>query len=173
MKKILLFTVLLVFGYTANAQDEDNDSGGALSKGSWVVEANTGSWATGNTAFSLLSVDGETAWSAGADAGYFVAEDLALKVGLGYTDLGDEVDGTFVYKFGAKYYIASQFPVGLDFTGASSDGDNANWVGLQGGYAWFVADNISIEPTLRYNMTLDEDKAESAFQALIGFAIHF
>ncbi len=168
MKKLLLIAAIAVFGFT-NAQD---DSSTALSQGSWVIEANTGSWATGNTSFSLTSIDGNTLYSLGAEAGYFVKENLAIKVGLGYAD-ADSIDGTFTYKVGAKYYIGGEFPVGLDFTGASVGGENANWVGLQGGYAWFVAPNVSIEPTVRYNVTLDDMKAESAFQGLIGFAFHF
>lgn len=171
MKKLLLFVAVAFLGFSA-ANAQDDKSGNALSEGSWVIEANTGSWATGNTAFSLTSIDGNTVWSAGADAGYFIKENLAIKAGLGYTDPGEDVDGTFVYKIGAKYYVNGTIPVGLDFTGASNDGNNANWVGLQAGYAWFIADNVSIEPTLRYNITLDDQKADSAFQALIGFAIH-
>ena len=172
MKKIILMTVaFLGFGF-ANAQDKkESDNGGQTSKGKWLIEANTGSWATGNTSFSLLSVDGNTAWSIGLEGGYFIMDDLALKVGLGYSD--DSVDNAFNYKLGAKFYIASQFPVGIDFTGTSSDGYDASWVGLQAGYAWFVSDTVSIEPALRYNVTLDENKADSAFQALIGFALHF
>lgn len=175
MKKVLFIALALVGLNFANAQEEakESNNGSALSKGSWVIEANTGSWTTGNTSFSLASVDGNTSWSVGAEAGYFIMDDLALKAGLGYSDAGENVDGSFVYKVGAKYYVASQFPVGVDFTGVSNDGNNANWVGVQGGYAWFVADNISIEPTLRYNITLDDQKADSAFQGLIGFALHF
>ena len=172
MKKLLLMAAIAVFGFTAAAQDSDESKGSALSQGSWVIEANTGSWATGNTSFSLISADGSTLWSVGADAGYFISDNFAIKAGLGYSD-ADEIDGTFVYKVGAKYYVGGEFPLGVDFTGISSDGESANWVGAQAGYAWFVADNISIEPTLRYNLTLDEDKAESAFQTLIGFAFHF
>lgn len=170
MKKLLL-TAFAVFAFvTVNAQDEDK--GNALSEGSWLIEINTGSWTTGSTAFSLTSIDGNTAWAAGGEAGYFVIDNLAIKAGLGYGD-SDLADGTFVYKLGAKYYINGEFPVGVDFTGASTDGNNANWVGVQGGYAWFVADNVSIEPTVRYNITLDENKADSAFQGLIGFVFHF
>ncbi|TBV25868.1 hypothetical protein DMZ43_08125 [Meridianimaribacter sp. CL38] len=172
MKKLFLFAAAAVLGLSnVNAQDSDNAST-ALSEGSMVIEINTGSWTTGSTAFSLTSIDGNTAWSAGAEAGYFVMDNLAVKAGLGYADDGFN-DGIFAYKVGAKYYIDGQFPVGVDFTGVSQDGNNANWVGVQGGYAWFVAPNVSIEPTVRYNVTLDEEKAESAFQGLIGFAFHF
>lgn len=181
MKKLLLFAAVAVFGFTMNAQD--GDSSGALSKGSWLIEANTGfgGGATGaahrsTTAFGLTSVDGTTIWSIGGEAGYFVMDDLAVKLGLGYNDF----DGasTFSYKVGAKYYIASQFPVQVDVTGASGDdvfGDESPlWLGLQGGYAWFVADNISIEPGLRYNLSLNEDFTdEGVIEFNIGFALHF
>lgn len=172
MKKLLLSAIALAaFTFTATAQD-DAANGGQTSEGKWLIEANTGSWTTGNTSFSLLSVDGNTQWSVGAEAGYFIMDDLALKAGLGYSD-GEFTEGSFVYKVGAKYYISSMIPVGVDFTGTSSDGEGANWIGLQGGYAIFLGQNVSIEPALRYNMTLDEEKADSAFQALIGFALHF
>ncbi len=167
MKKIV-FAMFIFVGITTYAQNDSN----SLSQGSWIIEANTGSWTTGSTAFSLVSTNGFTLYSVGAEGGYFVADNLALKVGLGYSG-GDDMDGTFNYKVGAKYYIIDEIPLGVDYTGASSDGNGASWVGLQGGYAWFVANNVSIEPTIRYNMTLDEDKADSAFQGLIGFAFHF
>lgn len=174
MKKLLLIAAVAVFGFTANAQD---DSSSALSEGSWVVEVNTGSWTTGSTAFSLTSVDGETMWSVGAEAGYFVMDNLAVKAGLGFSDNGGDGAGStsFAYKVGAKYYISGQFPVGVDFTGASfKDFDeNPSYIGIQGGYAWFIADNVSIEPTLRYNLSMNSDFYDDAFQGLIGFAFHF
>src|SRR5690606_1786013 len=183
MKKFLLMTALVVFGYTANAQEEDSNTGSALAKGSWVIEANTGFGGGGgiwghsaNTGFGLTSIDGTTIWAVGGEVGYFVMDDLAIKAGLGYSDM----DGAsmFSYKLGAKYYIASQFPVQLDLTGASGDdvfGDESPmWLGLQGGYAWFVADNISIEPGLRYNLSMNEDFTdEGIFEFRIGFALHF
>ncbi|GAA0744150.1 hypothetical protein [Gaetbulibacter jejuensis] len=176
MKKLMLLAAMVAFGFTAKAQGSD-DGGNALSEGSWVIEANTGSWTTGSTAFSLTSQDGITMWSIGGEAGYFIMDDLAIKVGLGYGDNGGDGAGSsaFNYKVGAKYYIDGQFPVGVDFTGSSvKDFDeNPSYVGIQGGYAWFVAPNVSIEPTLRYNLSMNDDFYESAFQGLIGFAFHF
>lgn len=169
MKKVV-FVLFAVIGLSAFAQDANSSS--ALSKGSWIIEANTGTLTTGSTAFSLASTDGFTVYSVGMEGGYFLSDNLALKAGLGYVG-GDDMDGQFNYKIGAKYYIIGQIPVGIDFTGTSIDGDGANWLGVQGGYAWFVANNVSIEPTLRYNVTLDEMKAQSAFQGLIGFVFHF
>lgn len=140
-------------------------------KGEIFVEANTGTLATGNTSFSLSASDGNTAWSIGVDGGYFIMDDLAVKAGIGYSDLGDFVDGTLVYKLGAKYYLDGNIPLGADLTGVSNDGNGASWFGLQGGYAIFLGDQVAIEPALRYNITLDEADADSVFQALVGFVI--
>jgi len=174
MKKLFLAAFAVFAFASVNAQDSDSS---ALSEGSFVVEINTGSWTTGSTAFSLTSQDGMTMWSAGAEAGYFIMDDLAIKAGLGYSDNGFDGPGSssFNYKIGAKYYIASQFPVGVDFTGASFNDvdENPSYVGVQGGYAWFVADNVSIEPTIRYNLSMNSDFYDDAFQGLIGFAFHF
>ena len=168
MKKLILLVAVTLFIFNVNAQDENSS---AKSEGIWVIEVNTGSWTTGSTAFSLASQDGYTMWSAGAEGGYFVKENLAIKAGLGYSDFGDDSDGSFTYKVGAKYYVGGNIPVGIDFTGVSAGDYNASWVGAQAGYAIHVADNVAIEPTLRYNLTLDDMKADSAFQALIGFTL--
>tara|TARA_R110002049_G_scaffold76250_1_gene196075 strand:- start:22092 stop:22643 length:552 start_codon:yes stop_codon:yes gene_type:complete len=183
MKKLLLCAAIAAFGLTSvNAQDENN--GGQTAKGKWLIEANTGfSGGAGevgflqhsaNTGFGLMSIDGMTIWSVGTEGGYFVMDDLAIKAGLGYTDYDGE--SLFSYKIGAKYYIISQIPVQIDVNGASSDvfSDNPLWLGLQGGYAFFLGKNVSIEPGLRYSLSLNEDVTdEGIFEARIGFALHF
>ena len=170
MKKLFLVGALALFG-AMNAQTAKS-SNGATAKGKWVVEANTGSATTGSTAFTLSSVDGgNTSWSVGAEGGYFVEDKLAVKLGLGYGD-SDFSKGTFTYKLGAQYYFNGNIPVGVDFTGASTDGESVNYVGLEGGYAWFVAPNIAVTPKVRYNIAT-KDTYESAFQGLIGFSLFF
>ena len=47
-----------------------------------------------------------------------------------------------------------------------------NYVGVEGGYAWFVAPNIAVTPKVRYNIAT-KDTYESAFQGLIGFSLFF
>ena len=171
MKKLFLVGALALFG-AMNAQTAKS-SNGATAKGKWVIEANTGSWTTaGNTSFGLTSEDGSTAWNIGAEGGYFVADKLAVKVGLGYGD-SDFSKGTFTYKLGAQYYFNGNIPVGVDFTGFSTDGESVNYVGVEGGYAWFVAPNIAVTPKVRYNITTDDNKAPSSFQGLIGFSLFF
>jgi len=169
MKKLILSAIaVMVFGF-ANAQEQTK-------KGKWLVEANTnfGATAVGNTSFQLASSDGNTSWNLGAEAGYFVADNLAIKAGLGYGDNG--FDSTiFSYKVGAKYYLVNKFPLEASFTGASiKDYDeNPSYFGLQGGYALFVGKNVSIEPGIRYNISLNNDFYDDVFQLNIGFALHF
>lgn len=171
MKK-LFFALFMSFGLIAvNAQETKT----ALKKGSFAIEANTGTYMVGNTGFSLESRDGATNWSIGLEGDYFVTDGLAIKAGLGYTDLDGDFSA-FSYKIGLKYYIINQIPVGLDFTGASYKNfdENPFYLGIQGGYAWFPASNVSIEPTLRYNISLNEDfDDKGVFQGLIGFVFHF
>ncbi len=182
MKKLLLCAAVAVFGFTMNAQDDT--AAGQTSKGKWLIEANTGFSAgggeigllqhTANTGFGLVSVNGTTLWSIGTEGGYFVMDDLAVKAGLGYTDY----DGTsiFSYKVGAKYYVTGKIPFQVDVNGSSiKDFDeNPLWLGIQGGYAIFLGENVSIEPGLRYSLSLnDKVTDESLFEVRIGFALHF
>lgn len=181
MKKII-FTVAAVFALGfANAQDKkESGNGGQTSKGKWLIEANTGNAMIGSTSFSYVSSDGESTYNVGLDGGYFIIDDLAFKVGLGYG--GDSVSSTnaFSYRLGAKYYVKSMIPVTLDVTGASGDavedfaGETPMWLGIGAGYAFFLGDNVSIEPGLRYNLSLNQDYTDKdVFQFNIGFALHF
>jgi hypothetical protein len=181
MKKII-FTVAAVFALGfANAQDKQvSASDGQTSQGKWLIEANTGNAMIGSTSFSFVSSDGESTYNLGLDGGYFIIDDLALKAGLGYG--GDSASSTnaFSYRLGAKYYIMSMIPVTLDVTGASGDavenfdGETPLWLGIGAGYAIFLGDNVSIEPGLRYNLSLNQDYSEKdVFQLNIGFALHF
>ncbi|SFR49336.1 hypothetical protein SAMN04490243_2243 [Robiginitalea myxolifaciens] len=174
MKKVIVVLAFLAGGLLVNAQDDT----GATSEGRWLIEANTGFGGDGlahgaNTSFGLSTSDGSTIWAVGGEAGYFVIDDLAIKVGLGYTDL----DGfsLFTYKLGAKYYINSAIPVQLDLTGGSiQDADeNPLYLGMQGGYAIFISNSVSIEPGLRYNFSLnDQFTEEGIFEIRVGFVIH-
>lgn len=178
MKKLAFLVVMLIaFPFAINAQDEDG--GSPTDQGSWVIEINTGfgEASRSNTGFGLWSVDGNTSWAIGGEAGYFVIDDLAIKAGLGYSDAGiDGIDGQFNWKFGGKYYIVGSFPIGLDLNGSAGNDFTPLYLGIQGGYAWFVADNVSIEPGLRYGFGLNDDAGDGDFNVfgiLMGFNFYF
>ncbi|PQJ22761.1 outer membrane beta-barrel protein [Tenacibaculum sp. SG-28] len=170
--KNIIYVVFLALGVSnAMAQSQTEE-------GRWLIEANTnfGNAHASNTGFSLNSTDGETVWNIGAEGGYFIKDNLAIKAGLGYSpalESGSLSPEVFSYKIGAKYYISNVIPVQLDFNGAYIQAaDNPSYIGLQAGYAWFLGDNVSVEPGIRYDISTDEEAALSVFQFKIGFAIH-
>lgn len=175
MKKIIL-SLAAVFAFSfANAQ-ESSDNGGQTAKGKWLIEANTGNAMLGTTGFYFASQDGESSYNVGLDGGYFIMDDLALKAGLGYGGESATDFNILSYRLGAKYYVKSMIPVTLDLTGASiKDADeNPLWLGIGAGYAWFVGSNVSIEPGIRYNHSLNDNFTDKGvFQLNIGFALHF
>ena len=172
MKKLFIAAFAVCAFSFSNAQD---DSSGSTSKGKILIEANTGNAMLGNTGFYFASSDGESTYNFGLDGGYFIADDLAIKAGLGFGGDSATDSNTLSYRLGAKYYVNSSIPVTLDLTGASIKDapENPLWLGLGAGYAWFITDSISIEPGLRYNLSLNEDFTdEGIFQFNIGFAIY-
>tara|TARA_B110000093_G_C12731425_1_gene310499 strand:- start:106 stop:612 length:507 start_codon:yes stop_codon:yes gene_type:complete len=168
MKKLLLTAALVLFlTNTTTAQ---------TSEGTILIGTNIGNAMVGGTNIGFTSVDGESTLSIGADAGYFIMDDLALKVGLGYSSNSLADSNTFAYRLGAKYYLMGKLPLTLDFTGASVKDaeENPSWLGLGAGYAIFLTENISLEPGLRYNLTMNDDYTEeNVFQFNVGFALHF
>jgi len=179
MKKIILsVAAVFAFGF-ANAQDKKESAGGQTSKGKWLIEANTGNAMLGTTGFYFASQDGESTMNLGLDGGYFIMDDLAIKAGLGYGSNSANSTSSFSYRLGAKYYVESMIPVTLDLTGASGDAvevanETPMWLGIGAGYAWFVGNNVSIEPGIRYNHSLNDNYTDKGvFQFNIGFALHF
>ena len=182
MKKIILSLVAVATFGAVNAQEKES-TGGQTSKGKWLIEANTGFGAiTGaNTSLGYSSQGDLKQMSIGAEGGYFVMDNLAIKLGLGYNSFDDGINSVsgFAYKVGAKYYIMGNIPVQLDYTGASGDlykagSETPSYLGVQAGYAVFLGENVSIEPGIRYNSSLnDKYTKDGQFQLQVGFALHF
>ncbi|WP_370088573.1 hypothetical protein [Ekhidna sp.] len=179
MKKIILSIFLTSAMFLVTAQEATQQGNVLFEVG--LTPLGTETLMKGNsTGFALMSVDGSTIFSIGAEAGFFVKDDFALKFGLGYTDL----DGTnyFSYKLGIKQYMNGAVPVQVDLTGAtwedfegfggSVDTPDPLWLGLQFGYAAFLSDDISFEPTLRYNISMNQDFSDQNILELrFSFAI--
>ena len=175
-KIVFSFVVLVLLQFSAFAQEGTSPT----ARGNLLLEVGLSPFGsalgkTPSTGFLLQSGDGTTVWSAGAEGGYFVDDDLAFKVGLGFTNL--DASSFFSYKIGAKYYANSVVPIQVDFSGAtgsafdSSFRDTADpfYLGLQGGYAIFFNDNVALEPALRYNFSLNNNFDDSGlFEVRVG-----
>lgn len=163
---------MLAFGHTYG---QAND--GQVSKGNWLIEVNTNfDENVGNTSLSFTSADGVTAYNIGAEGGYFIKDNLAIKLGLGNGDDGiKDNDTPIAYKIGAKYYLKKLIPIELSYNGVGIGSADANptYFGLQAGDALFLGKNVSIEPGFRYNKSMNTDYYDNNFQFNIGFALHF
>lgn len=180
MKKIVL-AVVAVLAFT-NLSAQDANSGNQTSKGKWLVEVNTSNMTLGSTALSYVNSAEKTIYNFGFDGGFFVADKLAIKGGLGYGGSklrGESCKYSMSYRLGAKYYAIGVIPISLDVTGASgsgvvsSNGERPVWLGMGLGYASFVSDHVAIESGVRYNLSLNKGYSNGgAFQFTIGFTFH-
>jgi hypothetical protein len=172
MKKVFLAIIALFIPVFANAQADSQTE-----KGNILIEVNTGFGSkVGGTSFGYTSTDGSTDYNVGVEGGYFMMDNLALKLGLGfggYSPKGAESSTTFGYKVGAKYYVSGFLPVEVSYNGYSQKNINASFVGFQAGYAIFLNNHISLEPGIRYNSSLNTDAAKSFIQLNVGFAMFF
>ncbi|WP_064967380.1 outer membrane beta-barrel protein [Tenacibaculum ovolyticum] len=169
MKKVLLLIAIVAAGFTANAQDAKTTEG-QTAKGKFLIEGNTGFGQANPSSTSFFykkQTGSDASYNLGLEGGYFVMDDLAVKLGLGYGDNG--TDDTFSYKIGAKYYVISKIPVQIDYSGNTND---ASFLGFQAGYAIFLGDMVSVEPGFRYNLGLGDSDGFNSAQFNIGFALH-
>lgn len=135
MKKITLALVALFVTNFAIGQAKE----GQLSKKKWLIEANTGFGDNvGNTSFYFSSKDGKTSYNVGLEGGYFIKDNLALKLGLGFGKKSDSnSNDPIAYKIGVKYYLKKMIPIELSYNGIGIGDTDANpkSIGLQAGYA--------------------------------------
>lgn len=181
-KNILTLVMVFILGFMNAQERKMGKNSGQTSEGKWLIEANTGFGTPvgANTSLSYSTTDKNSVFNVGAEVGYFIIDDLAIKVGLGEGVInGDNFipnTNIFSYKIGAKYYVLSRIPFQVDWSGATIKhfNEDASYLGIQGGYAWFLGSNVSIEPGVRYNISLNNGFSnKDTFQFNIGFALHF
>jgi outer membrane scaffolding protein for murein synthesis (MipA/OmpV family) len=161
MKKGLLTLFAAVTFFAASAQ---------INQGAILVGGSS------NLAFGSYKPkdgDGITVINLDAKAGYFIIENLALGVNLGYAKF-DDLSETSIGAF-ARYYINGKIFVGAGVnTNKSDDGDtdfSYTSVPLEVGYAAFITDDIAIEPAIMYEMQ-SGDQEGSAFGVNVGISFY-
>lgn len=169
-----LLLLLLSVSFISNAQVQTK-------RGNFFIEAGTSAFGDiskkgASTGLVLFSSNGTTIYSVGAEGGFFISDNFGLKIGLGFTDYDDV--SFFSYKGGIKYYLAGGFPIQIDLTGATRpnpmgvETPEPFWLGLQIGKALFLNENVSFEPSIRQNISMNREFADSGiFEANISFVI--
>ncbi len=171
MKKFLLVSAILLAFVVTNAQTE---------KGKFVVG--------GTSAFSFSSTNFDGAdnnyntFNIGLNGGYFIMDNVQIGAAFGYQsekfeeeefDIDIDTNST-IFAIGARYYYQNFFG-GLAFQSQKyKDEDALNAFNIEAGYAIFVNDFISINPSVVYSLgTGDMNKNNNTFKGQIGFAIYF
>lgn len=95
-KTILIIHLIFLSILISNAQENTNPF--PISKGNWLIESNTGfgNIHPSNTGISFRLTNGQALWNVGGEAGYFVANRLALKLGLGFGNFATGSSGVSV-----------------------------------------------------------------------------
>ncbi len=175
MKKIIVAVSALVLGTTAMAQTD---------QGGWMFGAGS------NLSFSSGKADSdqedsESSLILDARAGYFVIDNLAVGLDLGYSSEGADAKlstmGVGPY---ARYFLMENKlfgELGYKFGSVSYDGEKVGTTGALGigaGYAAWLNDNITLEPMVKYSMLsskaegADESVSGSAFGIFVNFGIY-
>ncbi len=145
MKNLLTIVLgsfgILFLSQTASAQ--------TVGKGAWMIGGSAG--------FNIQSIedveDSQTTIFLDPTIGYFIADDLAIGLHLGFssTSFGGESTSNFGLGPFVRYYVVDpifvQAFVDLDL---SDDGGDPVF-GAAVGYSWFLNDGLAIEPALYFN----------------------
>jgi|SRR5690606_30445248 len=157
MKKLFLMTALVVFGYTANAQDENTDSSSGFAIGDFTLGGGLsfGSESTGDVKFNQFTFS--------PSVGYFVSDNIAVGIDLGLSTAKDE-DGGGETKYNSltagafgQYYFnpANQFSMFLELgagfssskieEGSMESKSNGFYIGFAPGISYFVSDCLALQ----------------------------
>lgn len=167
MKRILILALIIGCQQSLQAQTE---------QGQLLIGANS------NLNFSNQNQDGFddniTNISVNATGGYFVIDNLAAGINLGFSraSQGNLAFSNFVFGPFARYYIQSVF-VGASFSALSARGDgidtsNGSQIDFELGYAAFLNNFVAIEPTISYLTTGGDFDGLTSIALNIGFTIY-
>ncbi|CAN5488294.1 hypothetical protein BH11BAC2_BH11BAC2_01600 [soil metagenome] len=181
MKVILTMAAALLLSVNTYAQTE---------QGHWLVGASS------NLGFSSGKVDKDqddatTNFNITPTIGYFLIDNLAAGIALDFNSskTGDYKSSTFGLGPFVRYYLPMKVFGQLSYafgSSTSNDGSgsgdvkaNTGDLGIAVGYAWMLNDNISLEPSIRYDLTsykpdgADESIKGSTFGINVGFTLYF
>lgn len=169
VKKIILIIIALVIYSLINAQPEQLKKDKVAFNVSILSDNNL----IGTSSY-FFKDNQTTRWNIGTDIAYFAENKLAVICGISYGKI--DQSGVLSLKFGGKYYLLNRIPLGFDFTGYFGRLYYGSYfplyTRLQFGYAFFIGKHVSIEPTLRYNISLsNKNYYNNYLQLYIGFSI--
>lgn len=161
MKKNLLTLLAVVVVFTASAQ---------INKGTVLVGASsnlnlTSTDPDGGESSSVFALD--------VSAGYFVIDNLALGLNLGYEKNSELDDAAIIIGAFGRYYINGKVFAGAGVSTVKFGDASSTVIPLEIGYAAFITDNIAIEPSLNYSLWSGDFMEGSTIGLNVGLALYF
>lgn len=158
MKKILFAFALLILSVSAKAQFEFDKK--------YVSASLSGLNLSYNDANKL-------SFGVQVKGGYFVEDNWQVNGVVGFDHAGKGAKDVFTVGAGGRYYVQNN---GL-FLGANakivlSSGYTDVLPGVEFGYAFFINDKVTIEPTIYYNQSLKSHKENSTVGLAIGLGLY-
>ena len=175
----MIFVLSILFCLTIHAQENSKNEEEFIRKGRVLLELgyetqffNVGG---GNTGLTIAVPTGEgngTFTSLGLEGGYFVTNDLAIKLRFSLINVSDFSDFTLTtFALGGKYYLGK---VPLEFNLGLINGfeETGFFISPQIGYAFSLAQNIYLKPFAGVTLG-DEDffGDEQLFQFGLAFSL--
>ncbi len=157
MKKIVAILAMLTMTIAANAQFEEGKK-----------------YLAGSINSLGMSYNGANGFQFGlaAHAGYFLRDNWLLKGQLGYEHQNTNVNSLAVGA-GVRYYIIQNGLFGgINLQGVFAEGRNDFVPGVEIGYAFFINDKVTIEPSVYYDQSFSSHKDFSTVGLKIGFGVY-
>lgn len=183
MKKLVLTAFALTMFNVAFAQ---------FNKGRMLVGGAVGFQTTTEKQTSTITTPTikENTFSLSPNFGYFVIDKLAVGLNFNLSNTTEKYSGGgYDYKFTTQSFIASPFvryyfgpgifAQGQYGIGSAKSGDDSNttkysesqW-SLGVGYAYFLNDNVAIEPSVKYQSSVLKEKGQDTKDTNSGIAIN-
>ena len=161
MKKLILALSATFIMFAASAQIEQGTILAGASSAFGVNSYNPSGTGDNTTAVNL-----------NLKGGYFVIENLAVGLNLGYNhySTGNAKSSNSTFGIFGRYYFMGKIFAGLGVNAVSSDpGDSSAEIPIEVGYAAFIGKNIAVEPSLNFVKGDNVNK----FGLNIGFTLYF
>jgi len=185
MKRLILFSVLLLTGaFLTKAQNVDVNKP-QLSEDVGLTPIRQGNWMVGGSLGSMgYSFEGESFnININPRAGYFVSDGIAVGLSLqgGFQSVKDYDD---IWTYGVAPFVRYFFPEGSSATGrffgqaevgiagASGGSDATLAAGVSVGYAHFITRSVALEAAVGYNYS-KAATANATAQNGLGFNVGF
>ncbi|WP_420316214.1 hypothetical protein [Ekhidna sp.] len=174
MKKVILIANLIAIIGCAEAQTD---------RGSWLLGASS-SFGYSSTSYDAVQIENASNFNLEVSAGFFLIENLAAGLNIGYDKTKQGFDGNTTSLFGpfVRYYVKGVFFLGTSYAAASreeifaSAGETKKFgfLAFEAGCPIWIVDNVAIEPSLNYGIASGDDIVNSkTFGLNVGFSVYF